>query len=93
MSADAEYSLVAPFLTDDPKFALGVEYGIVYGQLRAGVVTYAGAVHEENEERLLVLARRLGYAATVSRLGEGWLDMAFRRMDVPPSQEEDPRCG
>jgi hypothetical protein len=33
----ATYTLVCPFLTDDPAYAFGVEFGMLYAAMQSGV--------------------------------------------------------
>jgi hypothetical protein len=54
------YTLVCPFLTDDPAFARGVEFGLLYARMQSGqedeVQDY---FQRENQEQILLLASRL----------------------------------
>jgi hypothetical protein len=54
------YSLVCPFMTDDPAFAYGVEFGSLHARMRRGkrIKDY---FCRENQERILLLANRLGW--------------------------------
>lgn len=54
--------LVVPFLTDDPMFTLGVEFGMLYSELvRSGERVVRGYYHRENQEQITLLANRLGW--------------------------------
>jgi hypothetical protein len=56
------YTLVAPFLTDDPLFAYGVEYGLLFARMREEGSTEIGDFFcRQNQERILLLANRLGW--------------------------------
>src|ERR1035438_5813349 len=54
------YNLVCPFLTDDPLFAYGVEFGLLYVRMQT-----ARRIRDyfcrDNQERILLLANRLGW--------------------------------
>lgn len=73
------YSLVVPFLTNDPKFTLGWECGMLYQQLAARPDELAATVHADNDEQILVMAGRLGYACELAPLAEGWVTVRLTR--------------
>ena len=56
----AAYNLVCPFLTDDPQFAYGVEFGLLYARMKK-----ARKIRDyfcmANQEQILLLANRLGW--------------------------------
>lgn len=59
------HSLVCPFLTDDPAFAAGVEFGLLYARMRdGGDGVIADFYQRENQDRILLLVSRLGWRAT-----------------------------
>jgi hypothetical protein len=77
-NADGDMSLVAPFLTDDPQFCLGVEYGQWYERIKPMDGKLVGKihllVHRANQDRFLVLASRLGYVVKRQRThDETWM--------------------
>jgi hypothetical protein len=55
------YSLVCPFLTDDPMFAFGVEFGLLFARMQSGVTRIDDYFCRENQDRVLLLASRLGW--------------------------------
>jgi hypothetical protein len=57
----AAHSLVVPFLTDDPAFAFGVEFGLLYARLSEGDEEVADFFCRENQDRILLMAGRLGW--------------------------------
>jgi hypothetical protein len=81
------HCLVVPFLTDDPAFAHGVEFGILYQRMQQGdedVIEDCFLL--DNQDRILVMASRLGWRAVeMEGWGEGW----FRcRLENAPSAAE-----
>lgn len=57
-----EWSLVVPFLDDSPEYARGVEFGMVYTELRDTDATeYANYVSRANQDQVLLAASRLGW--------------------------------
>ncbi len=56
------YSLICPFLTDDPVFAYGVEFGLLLARMRSGADAIGGYFCQENQDRILLLANRLGWS-------------------------------
>lgn len=54
------YDLVCPFLTDDPVFAYGVEFGLLHAHMQEA--TEIGDYFcRANQDRILLLASRLGW--------------------------------
>ena len=53
------YDLVCPFLTDDPVFAYGVEFGLLYARVQSGEDEICDYFCRENQDRILLLASRL----------------------------------
>jgi hypothetical protein len=65
-------TLVCPFLNDDPVFAYGVEFGMLYARMQAED-TIQDYFCRENQEQILLLANRLGWTVNVVRPhDEGW---------------------
>ncbi len=58
----ATFTLVCPFLTDDPVFAQGVEFGLLYARMRRGRKPIKDYFSRTNQEQILLLANRLGWA-------------------------------
>jgi hypothetical protein len=56
----ATYNLVCPFLTDDPMFAYGVEFGMLFARMKRErrIKDY---FCRANQEQILLLANRLGW--------------------------------
>ena len=77
-----EWGLVAPFLTDDPVFARGVRYGMLYMRLkRTRKRVVAEMVTEQDEEAVRLMAGRLGWAIRRRRsLAGGWVGLVFVRV-------------
>ena len=58
----AAYTLVCPFLTDDPAFAHGVEFGLLHARMQRGEEDEIGDFFARaNQDRVLLLVNRLGW--------------------------------
>jgi hypothetical protein len=55
------YDLVCPFLTDDPMFAYGVEFGLLVAKMKTED-RIADYFCRKNQDRILLLASRNGWA-------------------------------
>jgi hypothetical protein len=67
------YGLVCPFLTDDPTFAYGVEFGLLFARMRGEEEYIADYFCLDNQDRILLLASRLGWTIRSMKLwDEGW---------------------
>lgn len=55
------WAMVCPFLTDDPVFARGVEFGLLYAQMQAGEEDIQDYFQRENQEQILLLVNRVGW--------------------------------
>ena len=84
--AEDNYNLVCqfltPFLTDDPVFARGVEFGMLYARMKAETeITDYFTV--DNQEQILLLANRLKWTVETMRDSAvpGWF---FLRMEKKP---------
>jgi hypothetical protein len=62
----ANYDLVCPFLTDDPMFAYGVEFGLLHAKM-GNEERIADYFCRKNQERILLLANRLGWSVVEMR--------------------------
>ena len=71
------YSLVCPFLTDDPIYAFGVELGMLFSEMeeKTEIKNYFCL---ENQEQILLLANRLGWTVREMKIHDEywfWLEM------------------
>lgn len=79
----ANYNLVCPFLTDDPLFAFGCEFGMLYAELKDRPRTIKNYFTIENQEQILLLANRLGYhVVKMKPWGDQWFFLKLRRRDT-----------
>jgi hypothetical protein len=63
MAKDATYSLLCPFLDHDPRFAHGVEFGMLWADLTTGTEDrIASYFTTQNQDQILLAASRLGWA-------------------------------
>lgn len=76
----AEYGLVMPFYIDTDgytdrdreMFVCGVEWQMVYEQMKAGE-PFTRTIHTENESRIRMMAGRMGYLVNITPTEyEGW---------------------
>jgi hypothetical protein len=86
----AEYSCVVPFLDNDPKFAYGVEIGMLYAEMRdaePGAVI-DGLRLRANQEQILLMANRLGWevlelGGCVGKANRDWFSVKMRKPPGP----------
>jgi len=57
----SHYSLICPFLTDNPQFAHGVEFGLLYARMQSQEERISDYFHKENQDQILLLASRQGW--------------------------------
>lgn len=57
----SNHTLVCPFLTDDPMFAYGVEFGLLYAHMQNGAGEIKDYFCRKNQDLILLLAGRLGW--------------------------------
>lgn len=71
------FECVVPFLSDSPEFCAGVEIGMLYRDLSLRPRRLEGTFRVSNDEQILLLARRMGYDAEITALGDGWIGVDF----------------
>lgn len=59
----SEHTMVCPFLNGEPAYAHGVEFGMLYCQMRDSDEPVEGYFHRENQDQILLAASRLGWTA------------------------------
>ena len=85
----SNYTLVCPFLTDDPMFACGVEFGMLYQRMaNLGDWEIADFFMRQNQERILLLANRLGWQ--VKELNGHDKDWFWVEMEKPDQSTSPP---
>ncbi len=57
-------TLLCPFLDDDPRFAFGVEFGLLWARMKDGE-PIAGYFTVANQDQILLAASRLGWTANM----------------------------
>ena len=78
------YGLVCPFLTDDPMFAYGVEFGLLRARMQGEGERIEDYFTRENQERILLLANRLGWSVrAIKPWGSGWFWCEMERQAAP----------
>lgn len=78
------YDLVCPFLTDDPMFSYGVEFGMLYVRMREESDLISDFFSRENQDRILLLASRLGWVVLQMKpWGEDWFWCELEKGPVP----------
>jgi hypothetical protein len=80
---DATYNLVCPFLTDDPAYACGVEFGMLYVRMRDSDEPIGQYFTIQNQDQILLAASRLRWAVKeLRRWGKDWF---WCRMEKTPA--------
>jgi hypothetical protein len=80
----AKYNLVCPFLTDDKMFAYGVEFGLLYARMNDGEERIGDYFCRENQERILLLANRLGWSVLkIKPWDSGWFWCEMEKAPAP----------
>ena len=74
-----KYSLVCPFLIDDPLCAYGVEFGLLFARMKSQKVI-KDYFCLGNQERILLLANRLGWQVKkLKPFGKDWFWIAMKK--------------
>lgn len=82
---EADYQIVCPFLTDDPAFAHGVEFGMLFARMQRRRAV-DDVFTTENQDRILLLASRLGWRVRrVEAIDAHWFRV--RMVKGPPPAE------
>ena len=74
----ASHTLVIPFLTDEPLYTHGVEFGMLYVQMRDTEEPISGYFTIENQDQILLAASRMGWRVIKMEPWENqwfWLEM------------------
>jgi hypothetical protein len=78
------YDLVCPFLTDDPMFAYGVEFGMLYARMQSESGEIKDYFCRQNQERILLLANRLGWKVQrIKARDKDWFFCEMERHTAP----------
>ena len=74
-----KWNLVVPFLTDDPNFALGCQFGMLYEQLREEHPDEKEImISRELQEQVLLLLSRMGYRVERQEMiDDHWMAIQF----------------
>ncbi len=88
------YGLICPLLTDDPVYAYGVEFGMLYARMRDG----DEAVIEDyfcraNQDQILLLASRTGWHVAAMEPFDERCWMRFRLVRKGPGAGRAPGPG
>lgn len=77
-------TLECPFLDSNPKFALGVEFGMLYvTMLFSSEPRISGCFHRDNQEQILLAANRLGWSVKrIKPLDETWFKCWMERREL-----------
>jgi len=75
------YGLICPFLDHDPKYAYGVEFGMLYCRMRnSSENVVEGYFCRANQDQILLLASRIGWrVATMKPWGRDWMWFRLER--------------
>jgi len=78
------YNIVCPFLTDDPTFAYGVEFGMLYARMRNGCDSIRDFFCRANQDQILLLASRMGWAVQQMKpWGKDWFWCELEKEPTP----------
>ena len=76
---DSNWSLVCPFLTDDPNFARGVEFGLLFAQMKTAKAI-DGYYLLANQEQITLLANRAGWTILKMKAWDkSWFRLKMRK--------------
>ena len=79
---NTNWGLVMPFLTDDEKFANGVEFGMLYMEMQHKPLVIRNYFHRANQEQILLLANRTSYSVEFMKPWDvNWFYLYLRRID------------
>lgn len=77
-------TLVCPFLTEDPVFAYGVEFGMLFARMRAAEDPIEDFFCRENQDRILLLAGRLGWhVVRLKPWDRDWFWVSLQKQPAP----------
>jgi len=78
-------ALLCPFLNQDPAYALGVEFGLLWGLMQDEVTAeLEGYFTRANQDQILLACNRLGWrAAEMKPHDEGWMWYRLERNEAP----------
>jgi hypothetical protein len=78
-----DFGLIGPFLTDNHEFKLGAEFGMMYMRLlHKKQNKHRDLVHAENEDKVRLMAQRIGWEVTnVGVVDKTWKRLTFRRRE------------
>lgn len=90
MADRTSYTLVCPFMTDDPVFAFGVEFGLLHARMQSGTRKIKDYFCRANQERILLLANRLGWSVRrLKRWDEHWFWCVMVKRGKDDSRERE----
>lgn len=75
------FDLICPFLDQSPRYAYGVEFGMLYARMDAGSeVLIDDYFCRANQDQILLAASRLGWQVTaMGPCGPDWLRLRMER--------------
>jgi hypothetical protein len=77
---DAEWELIVPFLTDNPVYARGVEFGMLFEEMKRRPRIIQNYFLRANQEQILLLASRMRYAVVSMKPWDGdWFYLYMER--------------
>lgn len=79
MEDDHDWGLVVPFLTDDPVFAYGVEFGMLFMEMKDADAV-EGIYCRKNQDQILLLASRLKWKVEkMEPVDDDWFFLSMTR--------------
>lgn len=80
----AANTLVCPFLNDDPVYAFGVEFGMLYARMQGSDDPIASYFTIQNQDQILLTASRLGWSVEeIEPWGSDWFWCRMERAAAP----------
>ncbi len=77
-------TLAMPFLNPDPVYAFGVEFGLLYPQMRDGDGPIEDYFTIQNQDQILLAASRLGWTvAEMEPWGDDWFFVRLEKGTAP----------
>lgn len=74
------YGLICPFLTENPVYAFGVEFGMLYARMHTDESVIEDYFCRENQDQILLLASRLRWrVASMKTWGRDWVRLRLEK--------------
>jgi len=78
-----EYSLLYEFTKDSEDYSLGIECGILAGQMKAQINIIEGTIHSKSKAQILKMAEAYWYCPMFSFINDDWLNVRLELLSKP----------